>query len=196
MHHEPCGKLLLTVKCNALLRSINNMQAPSFLTALGWEAPSHETETCNGGAILIPLFISHTQTITGMDALMSPHLEHSWLSLKLAMRAAKAPHNMALTAWQCQRNTSCLQFNLAAGCRRQITSAQSMLGDKSSEKRAGAPVAPVASVMRHQLVLLLRMVLPQTSHLMGKRRHDVEGTEGEWCVSSDSAVKQNWLHTH
>lgn len=86
---------------------------------------------------------------------------------------------MALTAWQCQRNTSCLQFNLAAGCRRQITSAQSMLGDKSSEKCAGAPVAPVASVMRHQLVLLLRMVLPQTSHLTGKRRHDVEGTEGE-----------------
>lgn len=70
-----------------------------------------------------------------------------------------------------------------------------MLGDKSSEKCAGAPVAPVASVMRHQLVLLLRMVLPQTSHLVGKRRHDVEGTEGERCVSSDSAIKQNWLHT-
>lgn len=37
---------------------------------------------------------------------------------------------------------------------------------------------------------------PQTSHLMGKRRHDVEGTEGERCVSSDSAIKQNWLHTN
>lgn len=127
---------------------------------------------------------------------MPPHLERSWLSLKLAVRAAKAPYNVALTARQCQRNTSCLQFNLAAGCRRQITSAQSMLGDKSSEKCAGAPVAPVASVMRHQLVLLLRMVLPQTSHLMGKRRDDVEGTEGEGCVSSDSAIKQNWLHTN
>lgn len=77
MHYEPCGKTLLTVKCNALLRGINNMQAPSFLTALGREAPSHETETCKSGAILNPIFIPHTQTIAGIDAFMSPHLEHS-----------------------------------------------------------------------------------------------------------------------
>lgn len=36
------------------------MQAPSFLTALGRAAPSHETETCNSRAILIQLFIFHT----------------------------------------------------------------------------------------------------------------------------------------
>lgn len=83
--------------------------------------------------------------------LMPPHLERGWLSLKLALRAAKAPYNTALTAWLCQHNTSCLQFNLAAGCRRQITTAQSMLGDKSTEKmcwgsRGACHFGDVASV--------------------------------------------------
>lgn len=172
---------------------------PYSLTALGQESALtwyRNMRACNSAAILIPLFFPRTQRIAGTDGLMPPHLERRWLSLKLAVRAAKAPRNVASTAWQRQRNTSCLQFNLAAGCRRQITSAQSMLGDKSSEKRAGAPVAPFASVMRHQLVLLLRMVLPQTSHLVGKRRDDAQGREGERCVPSDSDIKPNWLHTN
>lgn len=53
------------------------MRALVSLTALGREAASHDEGTRNSGAILVPLFISHTQTITGVGALMSPHLERS-----------------------------------------------------------------------------------------------------------------------
>lgn len=65
--------------------------------------------------------------------------------LKLALSTAKALYNAAVTPRLCQRSTSCLRFIPTAGCRRQITTAQSMLGDKSATKCAGAPVVPVAA---------------------------------------------------
>lgn len=94
--HKPCTMNPVKRFClqsNAMLyqEAKTTCKHPVSSQRLDEKRHHMKQKTCNSGAILIPLFIPHTQTITGMDALMSPHLEHSRLSLELAMRAAKAP---------------------------------------------------------------------------------------------------------
>lgn len=91
---------------------------------------------------------THKHICSGVDAdawRFNKERAHNWLSLKLAVSAAKALYSTALAARLCQHSTSCLPFSPTAGCRRQITTAQSMLGDKSATKCAGAPVVPGAA---------------------------------------------------
>ena len=108
---------------------------------------------------------------------------HSWLSLKLTLK--DAPYNTASTARQCRRSTSCLQFNLTAGCRRQITTVQSTWGDKSATKCGGAPVTPAILVMWHQSILF--SVLLKKKNLAHERERERKW-KGKRCSQHTYAI--------
>lgn len=98
--------------------------------------------------LLYLLFSSLCDTLTHTEQLrwcFNNERECSWLSLKLALSAAKALYSKALAAWMCQHSTSCLLFRPRAGCRHQITTTQSMLGDKRATKCASASIVPVVA---------------------------------------------------